>query len=299
MDRPSLEGAMDGTTAESTESASPAAPAGQPRWLTVARRAWPVVTGLALVANLLALPAFARSQLDHTIRAELPAWHLSPAGYVALMIGPPAVFMLVCLLVSALIFFRAADEPVALLCAYMLMAIGCGLSVLPGVTITDPVLNALSVILTSAGLVLVGWFFLVFPSGGYVPGWSRWCVLAAAAAMLIVVAPSLVKVEPAPDAIQPIGILLLVLGAAAQVYRYRRVSTLTQRQQAKWVMLGVAALPRRGHRRTGRRHAATHLPADNDQHARSPVRLPPSALAATRTAPGSCLRRRDMTGRWA
>jgi xanthosine utilization system XapX-like protein len=241
MDRPSLEGAMDLTTGASAESASPAAPAWRSRWLTVARRAWPVVTGLALVANLLELPAFARSQLNHTIRAELPAWHLSPAGYVAVMIGFLAVFMLVCLLISAVIFFRAAEDPVALLCAYMLMAFGCGLSFLPGVTITDPALNALSVILTSAGLVLVGWFFLVFPSGRFVPRWSRWCVLAAAAGMLVVVAPSLVKVEPAPDAVQPIGILLLVLGAGAQVYRYCRVSTLTERQQTKWVMLGVAA----------------------------------------------------------
>ena len=118
MDRPSLEGAIDVTTGASAESASPADPDWRSRWLTVARRAWPVVTGLALVANLGALPAFARSQLNHTIRAELPAWHLSPAGYVAVMIGLPAVFMLVCRLVSALIFFRAADDPIALLCAY-------------------------------------------------------------------------------------------------------------------------------------------------------------------------------------
>ncbi len=186
---------MDLTTGASTESASPVAPAWRSRWLTVARRAWPMVTGLALVANLLALPAFARSQLNHTIRAELPAWHLSPAGYVAVMIGLPAVFMLVCLLISAVILFRAAEDPKALLCAYMLMAFGCGLSFLPGVMITDPVLNALSVILTSAALVLVGWFFLVFPSGSFIPRWGRWCVLAAAAGMLAVVATSLVKVE--------------------------------------------------------------------------------------------------------
>ena len=89
MDRPSLEGAIDVTTGASAESASPADPDWRSRWLTVARRAWPVVTRLALVANLIALPAFARSQLNHTIRAELPAWHLSPAGYVAVMIGPP------------------------------------------------------------------------------------------------------------------------------------------------------------------------------------------------------------------
>lgn len=32
-----------------------------------------------------------------------------------------------------------------------------------------------------------------------------------------------------------------MLGAGAQVYRYRRVSILTERQQTKWVVLGLAA----------------------------------------------------------
>jgi len=50
-----------------------------------------------------------------------------------------------------------------------------------GLTITDPVLNALSVILTGTAQVLLGWFFLIFPSGSFVPRWSGWCVLAAAA----------------------------------------------------------------------------------------------------------------------
>jgi hypothetical protein len=109
-----------------------------------------------------------------------------------------------------------------------------------GLTITDPVANALFTILTGAGLVLLGWFFLVFPSGRFVPRWGRWCVLAAAATLVLVL-PSLVKVRPTPDDIQPIGAGLLLLDAAAQVYRYRRISNPTERQQTKWVVLGVAA----------------------------------------------------------
>lgn len=211
------------------------------RRLTAARWAWPVLTGLALAANLLVLPEFMRSQLNPVIRTELPGWHLSPAGYVAVMTGLTAAFMLICLAVASIIFFRASGEPVALFCAYMLVVFGSGIGgFLPGLTITVPVLNAASVLLTGAAEVLGGWFFLVFPSGAFVPRWTRWCVLAAAASVLVVVVPSVARAQPVPAGVQPIGVGLLLLGAAAQVYRYRRVSTRVERQQTKWVVLGMA-----------------------------------------------------------
>jgi len=50
--------------------ASPDVQAGRVRWLTVARRAWPLLTLLAVAANLLALPEFARSLVTPTIRHE-------------------------------------------------------------------------------------------------------------------------------------------------------------------------------------------------------------------------------------
>lgn len=211
-------------------------------WLRLARRAWPVVTGLAVTANVLVLPQFTRSLLNPAIRAELPDWHLSPAGYVAAMTAITGVFMLICLAVAAVIFFRAAREPVALFCAYMLVAFGCGLGgFLPALPITNPVINAVSVLLTGAAQVLVGWFFLVFPSGRFVPRWTRWCVLAAAAGIVVVVLPSIADVRPVPAAVEPIGVGLLLLGVGAQVYRYRRASAPAERQQTKWVVFGVAA----------------------------------------------------------
>jgi hypothetical protein len=112
---------------------------------------------------------------------------------------------------------------------------------LAGLIIANPILNALSVIFTGVAQVLAGWFFLIFPSGRFVPRWSRWCVLAAAAGIAAVTASAIARVQPAPNAAQPISTALILLGAGAQVYRYRRVSTPTERQQTKWVVFGLAA----------------------------------------------------------
>jgi hypothetical protein len=126
-------------------------------------------------------------------------------------------------------------------CAYALTVLGCGFGFLAGLTIANPLLNAVSVMLTATAQVIGGWFFLIFPSGRFVPRWSRWCALAAAAGIAAVTAPAVARGQPAPDAAQPISLGLLLLGAGAQICRYRRVSTLTERQQTKWVVFGVAA----------------------------------------------------------
>jgi hypothetical protein len=124
----------------------------------------------------------------------------------------------------------------------MLVGLGFGIGgFLLQLTITNPVANAVSVIFSGTAQVLDGWFFLVFPSGRFVPRWSRWCLLAAGAGIVVASVPSIVRIQPVSSAVQAIGLGLLVLGAGAQVYRYRRVSAPAERQQTKWVAYGVAA----------------------------------------------------------
>jgi signal transduction histidine kinase len=219
-----------------------AAPIPDRLWLVAARLLWPVLAAAALAANLMVLPQFTRAQLNPVIRAELPGWHLSPGGYVAIMTGLNGAFMAICLVISLIIFLHVARDPVALLCAYTLTVFGCGLGgFLPGLTVGNPLASAASALLTGAAEVLLGTFFLLFPSGTFVPRWTRWFALAATVAELILLAPRLAgrRAGPVPAPVELAGIGLLLLGAGAQVYRYRRVSNAAGRQQTKWVVLGV------------------------------------------------------------
>jgi signal transduction histidine kinase len=77
----------------------------------------------------------------------------------------------------------------------------------------------------------------LFPDGRWVPRWSRWLVLAgvvSAANDAFSPAGSLMEALELPFALAVYGGLL-----AAQVIRYRRHSTVLQRQQTKWLLYGV------------------------------------------------------------
>ena len=195
--------AVDVPADAGTGRATPAEPAWRARWLIIARRAWPVLTMLAVAANLLVLPEYTRSILTRTVRAELPAAHLTPAEYVAIQICYVTIFSLVCLAVATVIYVRAAREPVALFSAYTLTAFGCGFGFITGLTLTNPILNAFSVIFTGVAQVIGGWLFLIFPSGRFVPRWSRWCALAATLGIAAVTIPAIARGQPAPNAARP------------------------------------------------------------------------------------------------
>ncbi|HEY5684452.1 MAG TPA: hypothetical protein VIY70_03685 [Acidimicrobiia bacterium] len=99
----------------------------------------------------------------------------------------------------------------------------------------------------SLAVVLIAVFLVVFPTGTFRPRWSVAAPITAAA--LAVAAPTiaadtrlyLTKWEPHEV---PVGAwggwsLILLVAATAQIRRYRAVSTDTQRDQTRWVMLGA------------------------------------------------------------
>jgi hypothetical protein len=74
---------------------------------------------------------------------------------------------------------------------------------------------------------------LLFPDGNFAPSWTRWLIPLAVLGAISAFLPTGVRVF----------VLLVVLCAvvAAQVSRFRSVSSWAQREQTKWALFGVAA----------------------------------------------------------
>jgi hypothetical protein len=94
-------------------------------------------------------------------------------------------------------------------------------------------------------LTVMAWlaFFLLiflFPNGRFVPRWNFWVAGVLTLIYLWIILFNAGQQPPTPWLLLAFG--LIGVGAASQVYRYRRVSTLVERQQTKWVILALLIL---------------------------------------------------------
>jgi hypothetical protein len=161
-----------------------------------------------------------------------------------------ASVMLAFILVGALIFWRKSNDRTAILFSLALILMPVILiplspsiyRIYPGWRI--PILLIRSI----AGVTAINLFY-IFPTGRFVPGWTRWLTILSLAFGVIPVLPG---VNPPADFAglrRPadfilIAILLVFLGSGvfAQIFRYRYSSTPVEKQQTKWVVLGFAGV---------------------------------------------------------
>jgi hypothetical protein len=145
-------------------------------------------------------------------------------------------------LVAAFLFWRKSDDRLSLLAA---VSLG-----------TSPIVFNYGLISTlpspwwslSHGISLLGslclvLFFYVFPSGHFVPRWTRWVLVVALLYWGFVYFFPVSSFNPfyRSQVLNDL-IYLGMLGGivVVQIYRYRRVSSPVQRQQTKWVVYGVS-----------------------------------------------------------
>ena len=144
-------------------------------------------------------------------------------------------------LVAALLFWLKSDNPLALLAAVSL-----GTFPLAFGNVSNTLSSSwwsLSHVISFLGSFCIVLFFYVFPSGHFVPRWTRWVTVVALVYWVFdVFFPfssfnpfSLSRVLNSVVFIGMIGGIVVV-----QIYRYRRVSSPAQRQQTKWVVYGVS-----------------------------------------------------------
>jgi signal transduction histidine kinase len=231
------------------------------RWLVLARVVWVAVAVLAVGLFAAGVPArYAELRAVCADGEECAIGRLYPedvqtlgdlgfslGSYAAYTLTLEVGFVMVFFASAAVIFWRKSDEWVALLVALFLMTFG---GTLPGVVAALPAAHPdwwLPVrfveLLGSVSLFL---FFYLFPDGRFVPRWTRWlAVVALVWQMAFTFFPdSPFSTEPS-NPLPSSGFVMLFsfvsTGLFAQIYRYRRVSSMVQRQQTKWVVFGVVA----------------------------------------------------------
>jgi hypothetical protein len=224
-------------------SASSSATTPRPRWLPFARVAWVAVAVAALGGFVTSVP-LRYAELAHpavAVRVALAELGLSASAYALYNVALDTIFVSVFAVVGTVIFWRRSDDPVALLVATMLVVWAPlnGLFLPTPVTIESyPVLERT---LTYIGYIAWMLFFYLFPSGHFVPRWTRWLALIYGVFFF-----GLWNFTPFGPLSWPpplfIAAVLAVWGSfpMAQIYRYIRVSDPVGRQQTKWVVFGVA-----------------------------------------------------------
>ena len=236
------------------------------RWLPLARAVWVAVLALTLGLFVAGIPVIAaqlrvpcagtgcyRWQPSPQIAIELAVRGLPPGFYVVYKIALEALLIGGFCLIATVIIRRGADEPMALLAAFMLVTFG-------GATFVDTI-RALGLsaplwwwprtILACLGWMTLFVFFFLFPDGRFVPRWTRWAAISWCAFIaLTYFAPlnwPISQERSGATSARSIPLIAFGIGLAfagvvvAQIHRYRRVSIPMQRQQIKWVVCGFVA----------------------------------------------------------
>src|SRR2546421_6516917 len=230
-------------------------------WLIIARTVWLALVvpslGLFIVSLLVAYKQMQTVCVDPVtcnlsgafppqVQQALPTIGLSLSGFAALVTIFAAVIAAIWYGVGFLIFWRRSDDWLALLAAFFLVMFNITNSVNTpsALALAYPILALPLSLWNFLGQVSLLVFFLLFPNGRLVPRWMGPFLLLAILEQFLSTFPSVASPFNAnwPAWLNWL-VPLVVYGAViySQIYRYRRVSTPVQRQQTKWIILGVAA----------------------------------------------------------
>ncbi|MCB0200873.1 MAG: sensor histidine kinase [Anaerolineae bacterium] len=211
--------------------------------------AWLAIAALTIGLTLAGLPA-----RFHELMANTGQPILSPLIISSAILGMNIVLAGLFIAAALWIVRLKGRAPVALFLSLTLLAIGAtetgitGALVNPEHGVNSALLRWL--VLSLGAVTLAGAMLLLyaFPDGHFVPAWSKWPALMWVVLMAIwLVVPQAPfnplngptwRATPLPSLL--VGVVWFGSGLMAQTYRYRRVSGLVERQQAKWTVLGLA-----------------------------------------------------------
>ena len=160
--------------------------------------------------------------------------------YAGVMVAVEWAFMLLWVVLGAVIIGKCSRDPVGVALAFMAVPLGSSIF-LRMLRESYPDLW-LPFLFNDFGLTVApALFFSLFPDGRWVPRWMRWVVALLIGVVALATVFSAATGNPSPADINflvALAVWPIILGA--QIYRYRHRSTFVQRQQTKWLLLGMA-----------------------------------------------------------
>jgi hypothetical protein len=215
-------------------------------WKRAARIAWVVVAGLALAIFVVSIPGYIRGleQQAFTATAAIePAIVNTVLNFTGMIASLLAA--VVSLSLAALLFWRKPEDWMALYLSFFLLGYGIVMAgPLEAIGIFWPVFSQFALQVGQPILVVtpVVVLFCIFPNGKFQPVWSKWLAIVS-----VVLLPSLI-LSPLNSVPEKSGILdwlvvllwiLVLFGALySQIYRYRHIATVQERQQTRWAVFG-------------------------------------------------------------
>src|SRR6266571_7549997 len=169
---------------------------------------------------------------------QLQALGLSVQAYAIYNMIVNVIFVCIYFIVAIMLFWRRSDDWMALFAAFFLLTFAITFS--SDTLVPTPYWLFRFVIFLGAVSILI--FFYLFPTGRFVPRWTRWLSIAAILYWGLKYFWPPFPFNPYMNTIFTAIAFLVFVGAmvVAQVYRYLRVSNGVQRQQTKWVVFGVS-----------------------------------------------------------
>ena len=232
-------------------------------WLLLARLAWAAAALLALGLFVASVPSYF-AQLKEVCTAsaqactsdlqrltpenvrQLRALGLSMDFYATYVVAVNVLSVLGWSAVGVLIFLRRSDDTMAFLVSLFLVVFGSAtlVELTEVLAAAHPALWLPIEGLRLFGEVLVALFFYTFPTGTFVPRWTRWLTLAYVATRVPVYffPSSPINPDNWPNLPSFASFMVFIVSfLAAQFYRYRYVSGPAERRQTKWVVFGTLA----------------------------------------------------------
>lgn len=150
-----------------------------------------------------------------------------------------------CLALAALLFWRRRTDTMALVTSFFLLAYGIAwggaMENALGAPQSEPgrmLANSIGSAMTFIPMLLL---LFLFPSGKFVPRWTRWVLSASLLCVpfLVLVPPVNVSSSLFASVLDFTILVFVVVGLYAQVHRFRRVSSALERQQTKAFVFGL------------------------------------------------------------